>query len=124
MARKRTSPPSSTTPTSSFVPPASSPMTGRFIGGRYTETVPERPEYTVYRSRKGPLSRLKRDEPGGLAGLRRERRPAEARRVRKPISAGRVLKRPVLAVLAWGPLSFVVFVVTALLGEPSSDTTQ
>jgi len=78
-------------------------------------------EYTVYRSRKGPFSRFKRDEPGGIDDLRRERRPAP-RRTRKPISVGRVVKWVLLAVLAWIALSFVVFLVSAQLAEHSSDT--
>ena len=83
----------------------------------------DEPEYTVYRSRKGPFSRFKRDEPGGLDDLRRERRP-EPRRVRKPISVGRVVKWVALAVVAWVAFSFVVFLVSAQLADHSSDTTK
>jgi LCP family protein required for cell wall assembly len=85
--------------------------------------VAEEPEYTVYRSRRGPLSRLKRQEPGGLDDLRRERRPAP-RRPRKRISVGRVLKWLVVALVAWLALSFVVFLVSAQLAEHSSDTAE
>jgi LCP family protein required for cell wall assembly len=85
--------------------------------------VADEPEYTVYRSRKGPLSRLKRDEPGGLDDLRRERKPAP-RRTRKPISPGRVVKWLVLAALTWIAFSFVVFLVSAQLAEHSSDTAK
>jgi LCP family protein required for cell wall assembly len=80
----------------------------------------DEPEYTVYRSRKGPLSRFKRDEPGGLDDLRRERRP-EPRRIRKPFSWGRILKWLVLAIVAWIALSFVVFLVSAQIADHSSD---
>ena len=59
----------------------------------------DEPEYTLYRSRKGPLSRFKRDEPGGLDDLRRERRPAGPR-TRKPISVGRVVKWVLVAAAA------------------------
>src|SRR4051794_10753763 len=83
----------------------------------------DEPEYTLYRSRKGPFSRLKRDEPGGLDGLRRERRPSP-RRIRKPFSVGRVVKWVVFAALAWIALSFVVFMVSAQLADHSSDTTK
>jgi LCP family protein required for cell wall assembly len=86
--------------------------------------VADEPEYNVYRSRKGPLNRLKREEPGGLADLKRERRPPERRRIRKPFSAGRVLKWIVLAVIAWALFSGVVFLVSAQLAEHSSDSAE
>ena len=81
----------------------------------------DEPEYTVYRSRKGPLSRFKREEPGGIDDLRRERRP-QPRRVRRQVSWGRVVKWVLLAALAWIAFSFVVFLVSAQLAEHSSDT--
>jgi LCP family protein required for cell wall assembly len=83
--------------------------------------VADEPEYTVYRSRKGAFSRFKRDEPGGLDDLRRERRPTP-RRIRKPFSWGRIVKWVLLAVIAWVAFSFVVFLVSAQLAEHSSDT--
>src|SRR3954449_13127418 len=83
----------------------------------------DEPEYTVYRSRKGPFSRFKRDEPGGIDDLRRERRPTP-RRTRKPLSFGRVVKWVLLAILAWIALSFVVFLISAQLAEHSSDTAE
>jgi LCP family protein required for cell wall assembly len=86
--------------------------------------VADEPEYTLYRSRKGPLSKLKRDEPGGLADLKRERRPPERRRLRKPITPGRVIKWVVLAALAWIALAFVVFLISAQVAEHSSDQTK
>jgi LCP family protein required for cell wall assembly len=84
--------------------------------------VADEPEYNLYRSRKGPLSRLKRDEPGGLADLKRERRPPDRARRRRPLSPGRVVKWIVLAVLAWVLLSGVVFMISAQLADHSSDT--
>src|SRR6476661_2604051 len=84
----------------------------------------DEPEYTIYRSKKGPLSRFKRDEPGGIDDLRRERRPREPRRVRKPISVGRVLKWVVLAAVAWIVFSGLVFLVSAQLAEHSSDSAK
>src|SRR4051812_28451816 len=81
----------------------------------------DEPEYNVYRSRKGALSRFKRAEPGGLADLRRERKP-EPRRTRKPFSWGRIVKWVLLAALTWILFSFVVFLVSAQLAEHSSDT--
>lgn len=83
----------------------------------------DEPEYTVYRSRKGRLGRSGTD-PGGLADLRRERRPQQPRRVRRPISIGRVVKWLVIAVIAWILLSFVVFLVSAQFAEHSSDGAQ
>ena len=83
----------------------------------------DKPEYTVYRSRKGLLSRLKREEPGGLADLRRERRPPP-RRTRKPLSVGRVVKWIVVAAVAWVAFSVVLFFVSAQLAEHSSDTAE
>jgi LCP family protein required for cell wall assembly len=83
----------------------------------------DEPEYTVYRSRKGPFSRLKRDEPGGLDDLRRERRPTPTRR-RKPFSWGRVVKWVVVGALAWVVVSYLVFLVSAELADHVSDTTK
>jgi LCP family protein required for cell wall assembly len=85
--------------------------------------VAEEPEYTVYRSRKGPFSRFKREQPGGLDDLRRERRPAP-RRVRRPISWGRVVKWILLAALGWILFSYVIFLVSAQFAEHSSDQTE
>jgi len=81
--------------------------------------VADEPEYTVYRSRRGPLSKLRGQEPGGLQDLRRERAP-QRRRVRKPISWGRVVKWLVLVALGWILLSFVVFLISAQFAEHSS----
>jgi LCP family protein required for cell wall assembly len=83
--------------------------------------VADEPEYNVYRSRKSPLDRFKRQEPAGIDGLRRDRRP-ERKRLRKPISAGRVVKWIVLAALAWILLSVVVFFVSAQFAEHTSSS--
>ncbi len=82
----------------------------------------DEPEYNVYRSRKGALGRLKRDEPGGLADLRRERRPPERSRARKPISWGRVVKWVVLAAIAWVVFSGLVFLVSAQFADHATDS--
>jgi LCP family protein required for cell wall assembly len=86
--------------------------------------VADEPEYTVYRSRRGPLSRFKREEPGGIDDLRRDRRPATPKRTRKPLSAGRVVKWVVVAAAAWVLLSSVIFLVSAQLAEHSSDQAE
>jgi LCP family protein required for cell wall assembly len=86
--------------------------------------VADEPEYTVYRSRRGPLSRFKRDEPGGLDDLRRDRRPAAPKRPRKPLSLGRVVKWVVVAAAAWVLVSSLIFLVSAQLAEHSSDQAE
>jgi LCP family protein required for cell wall assembly len=86
--------------------------------------VANEPEYKVYRSRRSPLARFKRDEPGGIADLRREQQRGTRVRTRKPISVGRVLKWAALAVLGWILLSVVVFFVSAQFAEHSSDSAQ
>jgi LCP family protein required for cell wall assembly len=86
--------------------------------------VADEPEYTVYRSRRGPLSRFKREEPGGLDDLRRDRRPAAPKRARKPLSVGRVVKWVVVAAAAWVLLSSLIFLVSAQLAEHSSDQAE
>jgi LCP family protein required for cell wall assembly len=86
--------------------------------------VADEPEYTVYRSRKGPLSRFKREEPGGLDDLRRERRPATPRPTRKPLSVGRVVKWVLVAAAAWILLSSAIFLLSAQLAEHSSDQAE
>ncbi|HEX4734203.1 MAG TPA: LCP family protein [Thermoleophilaceae bacterium] len=83
----------------------------------------EKPEYTVYRSRKGPLSRFRREKPSGLDGLRGERQ-TKPRRTRKPISVGRIAKWLVLAVLGWILISVVIFLVSAQFAEHSSATAE
>jgi LCP family protein required for cell wall assembly len=82
------------------------------------------PEYKVYRSRRGLLSRLRSPDLSGL----RERAPRERkwpwqRRRREPTPAGpprrltprRILKWLALAALGWVLLSFLAFAVSAQL---------
>lgn len=84
----------------------------------------DEPEYNVYRSRKSPLSRFKREEPGGIDGLRQQRRPQQPRRIRKPFSWGRVLKWILTAMAVWILFSIAVFFVSAELAERSSGSAQ
>lgn len=84
----------------------------------------DEPEYNVYRSRKGVFSRFKRDEPGGLAELRRVREPRAPRRIRRPISVGRVVKWLVVAALTWILFSVLVFFVSAQLADTSSGSAE
>lgn len=84
----------------------------------------DEPEYNVYRSRRGPLSGLRREQPGGIDDLRRERGPRRPGRIRNPLSAGRVVKWLVLAALGWILLSAAVFLVSAQLAEHSPDSAK
>jgi LCP family protein required for cell wall assembly len=80
---------------------------------------PDRPRYTLYRSRRGLLDRLRRREEApdrhGLGDLRdvRRRRRLRRERPRKPWTLGRVLRYVALAVGAWLALSLVLFLVSA-----------
>lgn len=83
----------------------------------------DRPEYKVYRSRRG--GGLLRPS-GNLEGLRErakgrggDRRPAEPRSAR--VTPGRVLKWLALAVIGWVALSFVLFMVSAQFQGGASD---
>ena len=67
------------------------------------------PEYKVYRARPRLLGGG-RDGDSPLSGLRRKRDDDGERR---RISAGRVVKWIVLAVVAWVALSFVLFCISA-----------
>ena len=85
------------------------------------------PDYKVYRSRKGLLSRLRtpdlsslqgaapRAPKGGAASGRGEDRAAGARRAGAPLAGKRVLKWVGLAALGWILLSFLAFAVSAQL---------
>jgi LCP family protein required for cell wall assembly len=88
----------------------------------------DRPEYKVYRSRPGVLSRLR---PGHeLERLRRgesgDRSPVEepGRRRRAPLTPGRLLRWLTLAVLGWILLSGAVFFVSAQIQQRSTEATQ
>jgi LCP family protein required for cell wall assembly len=85
--------------------------------------VADEPEYNVYRSRKGPLSRLRGNEPGGISDLRRESRPTRVR-TRKPLSVGRFVKWLVLAALGWILISVIAFFVSAQFAEHSSGSAE
>lgn len=84
----------------------------------------DEPEYNVYRSRRGGRGVFKRDEPGGLGDLRRERQPRLPQRPRKPFSWGRVVRWIVLVVIAWVVFSGIVFLVSAELADRSSGNTE
>lgn len=84
------------------------------------------PEYKVYRSRRGPLARLRRPDLSNLGSLRkraprprRDGRPEEPRaplpRAPRRWRARRVLKWVGLAALGWIALSFLAFAVSAQL---------
>jgi LCP family protein required for cell wall assembly len=80
----------------------------------------ERPQYTLYRSRRKLLEGLRRDrEPEfkGAGGVREERRKRLGRRFRKPWTPGRVFKYVLLAVGAWLALSVVLFLVSAQIEQ-------
>jgi LCP family protein required for cell wall assembly len=85
------------------------------------------PQYTLYRARKHPLSRL----TGGadLAALKRRLSRAKGEEpeppaVRRRITPGRVAKWLALAVFGWLLLSFVLFMVSAQLQEGVSDDAE
>ncbi|HXV05571.1 MAG TPA: LCP family protein [Solirubrobacterales bacterium] len=82
------------------------------------------PEYKVFRSRKGPLGRLRKPEPAGLRNLggRPPKPPRRGLRRRRgglpgpPRSrARRILKWLGIAALGWILLSFLAFAVSAQL---------
>lgn len=79
------------------------------------------PQYKLYRSRRGLLSRLRPGGAGGLAGLGRLREePGGARR----LSLRRVLGFVALLVGAWLALSLVVFLISAQIQQNTSDRTN
>jgi LCP family protein required for cell wall assembly len=80
----------------------------------------ERPQYTLYRSRRKVLENLRRgSEPEfrGVGGLREERRKRLGQRLRKPWGVGRVLKYLAAAIAAWLALSLVLFLVSAQIEQ-------
>lgn len=85
---------------------------------------PERPDYTVYRSRRGFLDRFRRDEPGGLRELRR--RPAGPQRPRgtRRLTVGRVVKWLATLAAVWILISVAAFFISAELTDNSSNRTQ
>lgn len=82
----------------------------------------DRPEYKVYRSRPGVLSKLRRSDD--LERLRRRDSHddgasggGERRDLRTALRPGRLLRVALLAVLGWLLLSLLVFMVSAQLGS-------
>jgi LCP family protein required for cell wall assembly len=82
---------------------------------------PEPPEYNVYRSRGGLLSRLKSADLSSLReraklpsrGPRRDKEPGRPRSPRAPFNVRRVVKWVALAALGWILLSLLAFGVSA-----------
>ncbi len=92
----------------------------------------DRPDYKVYRSRKSPLSSLRRSDD--LDGFKDRSRPRDPQRreprrprtprapgTRKPVTVKRVFKWIALAIAGWLALSFVLFMVSAQLEGGVSD---
>ena len=93
---------------------------------------PDKPEYKVYRSRRGLLDRLAgpRDQVTQLreAARRRARRdpgeePREPRAPKGPLWR-RILKWAAIAVGAWLLISFVLFMISAQIQDGVSDRTE
>ncbi|MDQ4041784.1 MAG: LCP family protein [Actinomycetota bacterium] len=82
----------------------------------------ERPEYKVYRSRRGGPLR----GSGDLSRLveRSRKRTDRAPRERKPITPGRVFKWVALAVAGWIAVSVVLFLASAQLQEGTAEGTE
>jgi LCP family protein required for cell wall assembly len=108
------------------------------MAGRYTPGIadrpPDKPEYKVYRSRRGLLDRLTgpRDQAAQLreAARRRTRRdrgedrePRERRGPARPLWR-RIVKWVAVAVGAWLLLSFVLFMISAQIQKGVSDETK
>jgi LCP family protein required for cell wall assembly len=84
----------------------------------------ERPEYKVYRSRPGPLSRLRAPDLASLRERLRPRKPGEKRP--SPVAPEPERKRPWLrwigiAVVAWLLLSLLTFAVSAQIQKSKLD---
>ena len=80
----------------------------------------ERPQYTLYRSRRSPLEKFRRgSEPEfrGVKGVREERRRRLGDRFRKPWTVGRVIKYIAFAIAGWLALSLVLFLVSAQIEQ-------
>ena len=83
-----------------------------------------RPEYTVYRSRPGFLSRVRPEGGWRLRPRPGPRQPGPPGEGRPGLTLGRVLRWIALALLVWVLLSFVVFLVSAQLNQGASDRTE
>ena len=97
------------------------------------ERPPDKPEYKVYRSRRGLRDRLAgpRDQVAQLREAarrraQRERPDEEEREPREPSQPiwRRILKWVAIAVGAWLLLSFVLFMISAQITEGVSDETE
>lgn len=108
-------------------------MTGRYTP-RIAERPPDKPEYKVYRSRRGFLDRLSgpRDQVAQLreAARRRAQRergdddePQEPRGPSRPLWR-RVLKWVAIAVVAWVVFSFVLFMISAQITDGVSEEAE
>ena len=95
---------------------------------------PDKPEYKVYRSRRGLLDRLAgpRDQVAQLREAARRRTQRESGEERRPrerrLPAGplwrRILKWAAVAVGAWLLLSFVLFMISAQIQDGVSEETE
>jgi len=98
------------------------------------ERPPDKPEYKVYRSRRGFLDRLKgpSDQVAQLRDAARRRAQRERDQEREPVEPRgpeaplwrRILKWVAIAVGAWLLLSFVLFMVSAQITDGVSDETE
>jgi LCP family protein required for cell wall assembly len=87
----------------------------------------DRPDYKVYRSRRGRVGGLRKS--GDLDSLRERSRPPRDRRGRGPGRPGGLTTRNVLrwlamAIAGWLLLSLVLFIVSAQLQRGVSDSTE
>src|ERR1044072_9443223 len=108
-------------------------MVGRYTP-RMAERPPDKPEYKVYRSRRGFLDRLKgpSDQVAQLREAARRRTQRDRKYDREPDEPGgpertlwrRSLRLGAIAVGAWLLLSFVLFMVSAQITEGVSDETE
>jgi LCP family protein required for cell wall assembly len=80
----------------------------------------ERPQYTLYRSRRRLFEGLRRGpepELRGVGGLREDRRRVMRRHGRRPWTPGRVARYVALALAAWLGLSLLLFLVSAQIEQ-------
>jgi anionic cell wall polymer biosynthesis LytR-Cps2A-Psr (LCP) family protein len=82
----------------------------------------ERPEYRVYRSRPGFLSRLRAPDLASLRErLRGERKPSEKPPPAEPARKRRWVRWVLLAIVGWLLLSFLAFAVSAQIQKSKLD---
>jgi LCP family protein required for cell wall assembly len=108
------------------------------MAGRYTPRMadrpPDKPEYKVYRSRRGFLDRLKgpSDQVAQLRDAARRRAQRQRDDEEEPVEPGgpkgplwrRILKWVAIAVGAWVLLSLVLFMISAQITDGVSDETE